>query len=116
MREYEAMILLSSELEDEGVNAVIERLGRLLADSGGDLLSSGQLANSKGDVAEVQDGEGWKVRKLAYPIRGDSEGYYVVTRFTAEPEVPREIESRLQLDETVLRYLVVRADRHEQEL
>ncbi len=116
MREYEAMIVLSSELDDEGVNSVVERVGLLMTDSGGEVLATGQLANSKGDVSEVTDGEGWKVRKLAYAIRGHSEGYFVVLRFAAEPELPRELESRLELDETVLRYLIVRQETEQQEL
>ena len=108
MREYEATLVLSPELDDDAVNQAIEQVGDTLERAGGELTSSGQLVNRKGHVAEATDG--WKQRKLSYAIDGHKEGYYLVLRFTADPPVPAELERQWKLNESVLRYLVVRAD------
>jgi small subunit ribosomal protein S6 len=112
MREYEAMLVLSAELDDEEVNGAVERVSDILARVGGELSFSGQLLNRKGRTAAL-DGE-WKPRKLAYAIKGQTEGYYVVLRFSGEPLTPEELERAWRLDESVLRYLVLRAEEIQQ--
>ena len=46
----------------------------------------------------------------AYPIDYKTEGYYVLTTFQGNPELPRELERNLNNDESILRFLVVRQD------
>jgi small subunit ribosomal protein S6 len=106
MRDYEAMVLLSPELDDEGVGAAVEDMTGVIEGQGGTVTSAGQLMNAKGHVAETV--ETWKARKLAYQIKSHKDGYYVVLRFNSDVDVPQELERRLKLDETVLRYLVLR--------
>ena len=52
----------------------------------------------------------WGKRRLAYPINYKTEGYYVLTTFSAAPEFPRELERNFNNDENILRYLVVRKE------
>jgi small subunit ribosomal protein S6 len=53
-------------------------------------------------------------RRLAYPIRSNSqdltEGYYVLSRFEAQPDQISLIERDLKLAEPILRYLLIRPD------
>ena len=49
----------------------------------------------------------WGKRTLAYPIRKQDTGYYVVANFDAEPGMLPEFERAIKLDEGVLRFLVV---------
>jgi len=53
----------------------------------------------------------WGKRRLAYPIRKQREGYYVVMQVQLPPEAISELERRLELSEEVLRYLLVRTDK-----
>jgi small subunit ribosomal protein S6 len=108
MRAYEATVVLQPGLDDDGVNGAIGQVRDVIAREGGEVESTGQLADRKGNVSQIE--EGWKTRKLAYPIGGRREGYYVVVRFQAPPESIRPLENSLQLNEDVLRYLVVRPD------
>ncbi len=108
MRDYEAMLVLSPELDDAGVNQAVERTGDIIEREQGELALTGVLANKKGDVARAS-GE-WRVRKLAYAISGHREGYYVVLRFSGPTELPGELERTWRLNEDVLRYLVLRTD------
>ena len=50
----------------------------------------------------------WGKRKLAYPIDDIPEGYYVLVNFTSEPAFPAELERRYNIDENIMRGLVIR--------
>ena len=59
---------------------------------------------------EIEKVDEWGRRRLAYPIDYKTEGYYVLTTFQGNPELPRELERNLNNDESILRFLVVRQD------
>ena len=60
-----------------------------------------------GEIVEVAD---WGKRRLAYPINDKNEGYYTVVTFKSAPEYPAELERRFNIDETVMRSLVLRLE------
>ncbi len=60
--------------------------------------------------AEVVDVAKWGKRRLAYPINDMPEGYYVVVTFKSEPAFPAEFERLANIDETILRSMVIRLD------
>lgn len=87
-REYEAVYILDSALEDA---AITERLARHHA-----LL--GLAEEPKLDI--------WGRRQLAYKIGRHETGYYVVARFAADTATLPEFERSLKLDDGVVRYLI----------
>ena len=87
-RRYEAVYIFDSALEDTAINEKLDRLQGLL---------------SLGEAAEI---EHWGRRALAYKIGRHENGYYIISRFNAEPKVLPEFERALKLDEGVVRYLV----------
>ncbi len=60
--------------------------------------------------AEVVDVAKWGKRRLAYPINDMPEGYYVVATFKAEPGFPSELERLYNIDETIMRSMVIRLE------
>ncbi len=60
--------------------------------------------------AEVVDVAKWGKRRLAYPINDMPEGYYTVVTFKTEPSFPSELERLLNIDEKVMRSLVVKLE------
>jgi len=52
----------------------------------------------------------WGRRKLAFPIRKQTEGIYTQINFQTAPSASRELEHQLRLEEQVLRHLVIRLD------
>ncbi len=60
--------------------------------------------------AEVVDVAKWGKRRLAYPINDMPEGYYVVVTFKSEPAFPAEFERLANIDETVLRSMVIKLE------
>ncbi len=87
-RQYEAVYIFDSTLEDAAINDKLSRLHGLL----------GSTEEPKADH--------WGRRQLAYSIGPRENGYYVVSRFSAEPNVLPEYERALRLDDGVIRYLV----------
>jgi small subunit ribosomal protein S6 len=94
-RQYEAVYVFDSALEDAAITERLERYHGLL-----------------GTPADLTS-DHWGRRQLAYEIQRRESGYYVVERFAADPAVLPEFERALKLDDAVLRYLVVI---HEHEL
>lgn len=108
MRDYELMLVLQPELEDEEVDAAVQMVRDVLDREGGTLDFAGQLVDKKGNVAEPKDG--WKARRMAYPIGGHQEAYYTILRFRVEPPVIDEVERVLNISDDVLRHLVTRLE------
>lgn len=92
MNKYEAMYVITPELEDEAVKGIIEKYTGIITANGG----------------EIEKVDEWGRRRLAYPINYKTEGYYVLTTFAAASKLPRELERNLNNDEGILRFLVVR--------
>jgi small subunit ribosomal protein S6 len=60
--------------------------------------------------ADVLTMKPWDERRLAYEIRGRRRGLYILTYFKAPPQRIAEMERDSQLDERVLRMLILRRD------
>ena len=65
------------------------------------------LISNNAEIVEVDE---WGKRRLAYPINDKLEGYYVIVTFKSEPAFIAEIERRFNIDEAIMRYLVVKLD------
>ena len=61
------------------------------------------------DVKVLKE-EIWGKRVLAYPIKHFSEGVYVLLNFEAAPAKVKDLEKKLNLDEDLLRFLIVRSE------
>ena len=60
--------------------------------------------------AEVVDVAKWGKRRLAYPINDMPEGYYVVVTFKAAPEFPSELDRLFNIDETIMRSMIIKLE------
>jgi small subunit ribosomal protein S6 len=90
-RPYEVMIILDPTLDDESVRAEVDRSTELIRAKGG----------NPGRV------ERWGKRRLAYEIRRQREGSYVVLQAEAEPSVMADLDRALTLADGVLRHKVI---------
>lgn len=94
LRHYELMYIISPEVAEEHLAALMERVSQMVVSKGG----------------KVQEVAPWGRRKLAYPIGRFREGHYVLAQVELPPPQVRELEASLQIAEEVLRYLLVRVD------
>ena len=65
------------------------------------------LHRSKAEIVSIKP---WDERRLAYQIAGRNHGLYVLTYFNVDPQRIQEIEHDCQLDERIVRSLLVRRD------
>ena len=91
-RSYESVVVIDSSLGDQEIEQQIEKI-------------TAMVSEGKGEVKEIQR---WGRRKIAYEIRGKSEGYYTMLRFAAAPELIEALERAFRLNESVLRHMVLK--------
>lgn len=93
MKEYELTVLIHPDLEaDMEKPATIVR--KLITNNGGEIVSE----------------DNWGKKKLAYTIKGESYGVYMLFDVKLPAEAPLKISNTLNITDEVLRYLLVKVD------
>jgi len=88
---YELVVVLSPVLGEEGYASTIE------------LIKAKIESSATLDALETVG-----VRRMAYEIKDQKDGYYLQFNFTSDPSFPKEIERVLKITEGILRFLVIR--------
>ena len=88
---YESVMVISMKLGDDGIQDLIAKFKSLIEAH-----------------ASLHSIDEWGKRKLAYLINKESEGYYVLYNFEAEPEFPAELDRVYKITDGVIRSLIVR--------
>ncbi len=92
MNKYELAIVVGAKVEEEARTATLEKVKSLVTRFGG-------------VVSEVKEAG---VKKLAYEIQKQNEGFYYFVRFEANADAPAQIESTLRImKDELLRFLCV---------
>lgn len=94
MRTYEELFIVKPDATDEEVNPLVDQLTGVITKGGG----------------EIQKTDKWGRKRLAYRVDKYDEGQYILMAFTASPESVREIERRLRVADTVIKFITVRTD------
>ncbi|WP_405105744.1 30S ribosomal protein S6 [Paenibacillus sp. FSL K6-1217] len=89
MRKYEVMYIIRPDIEQEAVQAAVEKFQGIIS-NGGEI--------TKHDVQGK--------RRLAYEIKKHRDGVFVLVNFTAEPAVVTELERIMKISDEVIRYLI----------
>ena len=92
MNQYEVMYVIDAALEDSARIELIDRFSDLVKKNGG----------------EIDRVDEWGKRRLAYAINYKTEGYYVLMYIKAPSELPKELERNFQINDKILRSLVIR--------
>ena len=92
MTNYEIMFILSTQLTDEEKKANVEKVEEVLANAGATEVKTEIMGD----------------RKLAYPIKKKENGYYVLTKFAMDGTRLPEVESKLNISEYFMKYMIVK--------
>ena len=92
MTKYEMLYILSTKLEDEARDAIIAKFEGIVTEAGG----------------KVEGIDKWGVKKLAYAINYQTEGYYVLMTFECDTQVIAEITRVAGITEGMLRHMVTK--------
>lgn len=92
MRPYEVMVIYDVGLEETDIRKQVDRVIDLVRSRGG---TPGRVDH-------------WGRRTFAYEVKHRSEGYYVLIEAVAEPATMSEVDRLLALEDSVLRYKILR--------
>lgn len=92
--QYEFTYILDGVLADDQIKDLVGRVNKFITTNGG----------------AVVDTDEWGMRPLAYPIRNRNNGYYVNLYFDSDSELPAKLDRTLRIEESVLRYLILKLD------
>ncbi len=92
MRHYETVYILRPNLGEDKFTEIIERTNAIVANDGGTVI----------------DVDRWGIRKLAYEIKKETLGYYVLMNYAAHGTTVNEIERIFRIDDQLLRYLTIK--------
>jgi small subunit ribosomal protein S6 len=95
---YENVFIARQDISGAQVDAIADGFVQLIADNGG----------------ELKKREYWGLRNLAYRMRKNRKGHYVLMNLEAPPAAIAELERTMRINEDVLRYLTIRVDAHEE--
>ena len=95
MRKYELVWILGGDVDEEQGTESIEKITSLIIDAGG----------------EVTDTDVWGKRVLAYPIKKNSEGYYLQANFEIDGPQAQDLERAIYADQSIIRHLLVRDEK-----
>ncbi len=91
MNKYESVVIINPNVEENALKELIERFQTLI--------------NTDGKVEQVNE---LGKKKLAYEIKKNKEGYYVVYDFEANPSLIAELERNYRITDEVIKFIVVK--------
>ena len=93
MKKYEVMFIVDIANEE-----VIQAAVKLVQDT---------IVRIGGIVTKVDE---WGKRHLAYEVKHQNEGYYVVIDFEADPSQIAELDRIIKIHEEIIRHIIVKQD------
>ena len=93
MNKYESVVIINPNLEEESIKALINKFSDLI--------------NTDGKVNSVEE---LGKKKLAYEIKKQKEGYYILIKFEAKPELISELERNYRIADEVMKFIVIKEE------
>jgi len=93
MNKYESVVIVNPNLEEESIKNLVKKFSDLI--------------NTDGKVTSVEE---MGKRKLAYEIKKLKEGFYVVLKFEAKPELIAELERNYRITDEVMKFMVIKEE------
>lgn len=94
MRLYESVFIARQDISTGQVNALCDEFEKIVTDGGGEILKK----------------EYWGLKSLAYRIKKNRKGHYIMFNMKADADTMNEYDRRLGLNEDVLRVLTIKID------
>lgn|SRR5574344_520082 len=96
VNQYETVFIVTPVLSEEQMKETVKKYTDFLTSNG----------------AEIVYTNNWGMRKLAYPIKKKTNGFYYLIEFKAEGKVISDLEVAYKRDERLLRFLTVSLNKH----
>jgi len=93
---YETVLVIDTDLEEAAIKGEITKIEEII----------------KSNQGEIEQKDKWGKRQLSYQIKKKDYGYYVLLIYKAEGSVVAEIDRFIAINESYLRHLTVKKDKH----
>ncbi len=100
MANYESVLIARQDLGASQVNALVENLSTVLKNEGGEVIKV----------------DNWGLKNLAYRIKKNRKGHYVLLNIAAPAKAIFEYERLMRLNEDVIRYMTIKVDEFNNEM
>ena len=93
MNKYESVVIINPSVEEDKVKELSKKFTDII--------------NSDGKVEKVEE---LGKKKLAYEVKKNKEGYYVVINFEANPNLIAELERNYRIIDEVIKFITIKAE------
>ena len=93
MNKYESIVIINPNCTDEALKALEDKFTGLINENG-----------------KVESYENMGKKKLAYEVKKNKEGFYVLINFEAKPDSITELERNYRITDEVIKFIVVRKE------
>lgn len=92
MNKYEILYIIRCDIDDDQKAKVVEKYENL-------------VGNLNGSVETIDK---WGMKRFAYEINKQNEGYYVLMNVTCSVEAQAEIDRQMGIDDNVVRKMIIK--------
>ncbi|HPC98573.1 MAG TPA: 30S ribosomal protein S6 [Bacteroidales bacterium] len=96
MNHYETVFIATPVLSENQMKEAVQKFKKIITENGGELVHE----------------ENWGLKKLAYPIKKKSTGFYYLIEFRGPGDIVEKLELQYRRDERIIRYLTFRMDKY----
>ncbi len=100
MANYESVLIARQDLGASQVNDIVSNLSNVLQKEGGEVVKI----------------DNWGLKNLAYRIKKNRKGHYVLLNITAPAKAIFEYERLVRLNEDIIRYMTIKVDEFNNEM
>ena len=93
MNKYESVVIIDPAVEEDKVKELFQKFTDII--------------NNDGKVEKVED---LGKKKLAYEVKKNKEGYYIVINFEANPNLISELERNYRIMDEVIKFITIKAE------
>ncbi|KWZ77047.1 ribosomal protein S6 [Anaerococcus hydrogenalis] len=94
-KNYEVMFIINAGLDEEAADAIVKRVEDLITKNGGTVNNIDRMGK----------------RRLAYEVKKQIDGNYVLVEFAIDPAQIKEIDRVIKINEKIIRHLIVKQDK-----
>jgi small subunit ribosomal protein S6 len=94
LQEYDGIFLFDATIEEPVLEEKIQKIQDAIQEGGG----------------KVQEMNRWGKMSLAYPVKKQKNGYFLIVRFSGESKILKTFEDALKYEESVLRHMITKSD------
>lgn len=88
------MYILNPDIDEGEISSIVGKFEQVIVDNQGNVEGTEKIGK----------------RKLAYSIKGLTEGIYIITNFLLNPDKIKEVQRVLKMNDSVIRHLVIKKE------